>query len=168
MHFLVGADDQDEALSLADRIVVLKDGVIRQVGTPHELYESPADRDVAEFMGYRNQMPGVCSECENGRASIKADNFVMSGIARGDLSAGDAAVAIFRPDDLTVSAGQEGGSGATVEAVEYRGREYVGMARTPGGLALHFRADKPVIVGDAVLLSADPARVLIFPASGDR
>jgi putative spermidine/putrescine transport system ATP-binding protein len=160
--------DQDEALSLADRIVVLKDGVIRQVGTPHELYETPADRDVAEFMGYRNQMPGVCSACANGRASILTGERVMSGIARGDLSAGDAAVAIFRPDDLAVSARQEGGIAATVEAIEYRGREYVGTARTPDGVPLLFRADKPVDAGKSVCLAADPAQVLIFPASGGR
>jgi putative spermidine/putrescine transport system ATP-binding protein len=160
--------DQDEALSLADRIVVLKDGVIRQVGTPHELYQTPADRDVAEFMGYRNQMPGVCSACANGRASILTGDRVMSGIARGDLSVGDAAVAIFRPDDLAVSTRQEGGIAATVEAIEYRGREYVGTARTPDGLPLLFRADKPVDAGNSVCLAADPAQVLIFPASGGR
>src|SRR3954469_4075476 len=48
--------DQDEALSLADRIVVLRDGVVRQVGTPKELYDAPAHLDVADFMGYRNEL----------------------------------------------------------------------------------------------------------------
>ena len=51
--------DQDEALSLADRIVVLRDGEVRQVGTPEELYERPAHLDVAEFMGFRNALPGT-------------------------------------------------------------------------------------------------------------
>ena len=46
--------DQEEALSLADRIVVLIDGQVRQIGTPEELYARPANPDVAEFMGYRN------------------------------------------------------------------------------------------------------------------
>ena len=61
IHELVGSTtiyvthDQDEALSLADRIVVLRDGVVRQVGTPEELYARPAHADVAEFMGYRNR-----------------------------------------------------------------------------------------------------------------
>src|ERR1051325_2066762 len=50
--------DQDEALSLADRIVVMKDGVVRQVGTPEELYHRPANIDVARFMGFRNEMAG--------------------------------------------------------------------------------------------------------------
>ena len=60
IHNLLGSTtiyvthDQDEALSLADRIVVLRDGMVRQVGTPEELYARPAHADVAEFMGYRN------------------------------------------------------------------------------------------------------------------
>ena len=48
--------DQDEALSLADRVVVLRDGEIRQVGEPSDLYERPNHLDVAEFMGYRNRL----------------------------------------------------------------------------------------------------------------
>ena len=60
IHNLLGCStiyvthDQDEALSLADRIVVMRDGMMRQVGTPQELYARPAHPDVAEFMGYRN------------------------------------------------------------------------------------------------------------------
>src|SRR5271167_760506 len=58
IHSLIGATtiyvthDQEEALSLADRIVVMRDGVIRQVGTPAELFSRPLHRDVAEFMGF--------------------------------------------------------------------------------------------------------------------
>ena len=63
IHNLLGSTtiyvthDQDEALSLADRIVVLRDGMVRQVGTPEDLYARPAHADVAEFMGYRNLLP---------------------------------------------------------------------------------------------------------------
>src|ERR1700751_5686251 len=48
--------DQDEALSLADRIVVMKDGAVRQVAVPAEVYANPSDLDVARFMGYRNEI----------------------------------------------------------------------------------------------------------------
>ena len=64
IHTMLGATtiyvthDQEEALSLADRIVVLKDGVIRQVGTPAELFARPDHLDVAAFMGFRNAVPG--------------------------------------------------------------------------------------------------------------
>src|SRR5471030_3498203 len=62
IHELIGSatiyvtHDQEEALSLADRIVVMRAGEVRQVGTPEDLYTRPAYPDVAEFMGYRNQI----------------------------------------------------------------------------------------------------------------
>ena len=46
--------DQDEALSLADRIVVMRDGVVQQIATPERVYRQPANLHVARFMGYRN------------------------------------------------------------------------------------------------------------------
>ena len=58
--------DQEEALSLADRIVVLIDGAERQVGTPEELYSRPASPDVAEFMGYRNLLQSTATQAAGG------------------------------------------------------------------------------------------------------
>ena len=57
--------DQEEALSLADRIVVMRDGEVRQVGTPEELYVRPAHLDVAEFMGFRNQIRSRATKAGN-------------------------------------------------------------------------------------------------------
>ena len=59
--------DQDEALSMADRIVVLRMAQVRQVGTPEELYDSPAVLDVAAFMGFRNRVPGRWPSADPGR-----------------------------------------------------------------------------------------------------
>ena len=56
--------DQEEALSLADRLVVLHDGRVSQIGTPAELYEHPADPHVAAFMGYRNLLPLTVSSAD--------------------------------------------------------------------------------------------------------
>ena len=74
--------DQDEALSLADRIVVLRDGVVRQVGTPKELYEAPAHLDVADFMGFRNKLKGQVVAIEGGRAVLDVEGARISGVAR--------------------------------------------------------------------------------------
>ena len=71
IHELIGSatiyvtHDQEEALSLADRIVVMREGEVRQVGTPEELYARPAHPDVAEFMGYRNQIRSRVVESGN-------------------------------------------------------------------------------------------------------
>ncbi len=62
--------DQEEALSLADRIVVMIDGQARQIGTPEELYSRPASAEVAEFMGYRNLFPSSAEAVDGGVAVI--------------------------------------------------------------------------------------------------
>ena len=56
--------DQEEALSLSDRVAVMRDGKVLQVATPKELYERPATRFVADFVGINNFIPGVCHEAE--------------------------------------------------------------------------------------------------------
>jgi len=156
--------DQDEALSLADRIVVLRDGVIRQVGTPRELYNAPADVDVAEFMGFRNRLPGICTGRDGNHASIRTGEVLVKGTACGPLAASDAAEALCRPEDLTVGKNGAAGIPATVEAIEYRGRQFVGTARTSDDMPLLFQSAEAIDVGSPVVLVPDPARVLIFPA----
>src|SRR5438270_6157971 len=91
--------DQDEALSLADRIVVMKDGVVQQVATPHEVYAQPANLDVARFMGYRNVIEfGV--EREDGHQVVLARNGVrIVGTRKQPLSKGPAFVAM-RPEEI--------------------------------------------------------------------
>src|SRR5437762_8010211 len=68
---------QDEALSLADRIVVMKDGVVQQIGTPAEVYAQPSNLHVARFMGYRNVLElGVVRE-EGDRVALRGGDIVI-------------------------------------------------------------------------------------------
>src|SRR5205085_8182450 len=62
--------DQDEALSLADRIVVMKDGVVQQIDTPQRVYGQPSNLHVARFMGYRNVFPMSIEREAGGRAAL--------------------------------------------------------------------------------------------------
>ena len=151
--------DQDEALSLADRVVVMREGQIRQVGRPEELYESPASLDVAEFMGFRNHVRGTVASVEGGRVALKVGDGLVSGRATPGLKAGDGATLVARPDDLTL-----GSSGLTarVESVEYRGREFVGIGRDNDGGELVFHTTQRPEVGAAVTLAVDQARALVF------
>ena len=157
--------DQDEALSLADRIVVLRDGMIRQVGTPEDLYLRPAHIDVAEFMGFRNRLEGTLisdgSVQPMARASADFGGTVLEGVALHSLP-GPAVTAAIRPDDLTPVDANHPGIDATVEAFEYRGRDFFGTARTPAGVELFFRSEVPLHAGEAVRLSADPSKILIY------
>lgn len=154
--------DQDEALSLADRIVVLRDGMIRQVGAPRELYESPDHLDVAEFMGYRNRLAGKLVARDGDRATIQVGDVTLSGNLRDDVSTGAQAIIAARPDDVTKGTGNA--LEASVETIEYRGREFVGTARTGDGLELIFHTPQAVSAGSVISLAIDPARALIYAA----
>src|SRR3712207_2178520 len=120
--------DQDEALSLADRIVVLRDGVVRQVGTPKDLYNAPAHLDVADFMGFRNKLKGRVVANENGRVILDVEGARISGVARESLSVGSSAYAAVRPDDLVVGEPGQNSIAVILDSIEYRGREFVGIA----------------------------------------
>ena len=157
--------DQDEALSMADRIVVLRDGAIRQVGTPEELYARPAHADVAEFMGYRNVLPTVVHDAGGGALHVRLGRASLAATMVEAVPPGPALLAI-RPEDLTPQ--PDGPLACVVEGAEYRGRDFYGTARTPEGTELFFRAEARVAVGEALSLGAPAHRVLVFaaPAAG--
>jgi len=165
IHNLLGSTtiyvthDQDEALSLADRIVVLRDGMVRQVGTPEDLYARPAHADVAEFMGYRNLLPSRATASGDGRMSVTLGSATLMGTPIENVGSGDATIAI-RPEDLTP--GPDAPISAVVETAEYRGRDFYGTARMPDNTELFFRSDRKVASGETVHLGADPARVLVY------
>src|SRR5690606_23196796 len=165
IHSMLGATtiyvthDQDEALSLADRIVVMSDGEVRQVGTPEELQARPTHADVAEFMGYRNLIRATASARPDGQMAVMLGGIPITGHPI-DVVAGAPAVAAIRPDDLSPHA--EGAILATVESAEYRGRDFYGIARMESGQELYFRSEDKVAQGEQLKLGADPRRVLIY------
>src|SRR5262245_59712796 len=95
--------DQEEALALADRLVVLRDGGVQQVGSPEEVYAHPANRYVAGFMGYRNLLPVSVSSVDDKAASVTGEGFALTGVNRDELAVDAEAVAAFRPTDVTVA-----------------------------------------------------------------
>src|ERR1700677_3181818 len=91
--------DQEEALSLADRIVVMRAGGIRQIGTPDGLYSRPATLDVAEFMGFRNRLKGQIATSDGVSATVRVGEALLSGALAAPLQSGDAAILAMRPGD---------------------------------------------------------------------
>jgi putative spermidine/putrescine transport system ATP-binding protein len=150
--------DQEEALSLADRLVLLREGSVQQIGTPEEVYADPANRFVASFMGYRNELELPVSAVR-GREVVLGG---LTGTRRGDL--GETAVAVIRPEDFCVAGGPNAME-VTVEVVEYQGREQAIQARTASGAELHLRAAARLAPGDRVTVSVPPERVLVYPAA---
>jgi putative spermidine/putrescine transport system ATP-binding protein len=170
IHAMLGSStiyvthDQEEALSLADRIVVLIDGQMRQVGTPEELYALPASADVAEFMGYRNLFASH-ADATNANATNQGVAVTVGGarvIGTPVEAVGDRVVVAIRPDDLQPTA--DGPISATVEIAEYHGRDFYAVGRGADGAELFFRSDRRLSTGEVVRLAAPSSRVLVYPA----
>jgi iron(III) transport system ATP-binding protein len=111
--------DQEEALSMADRIVVMNAGRIEQVGTPREIYEAPATPFVADFVGKINVLPAVAEG--GGQFRVGA---VSLRVARPDIAAGTAVKLYLRPEEIEVNAGGALNGNtlpATIAKVEFLG-----------------------------------------------
>ncbi len=166
IHNLIGATtiyvthDQEEALSLADRIVVMRDGLVRQVGTPEDLFARPLHADVADFMGYRNIVPTRATEADETTARVMLAGANLVGRAIEPVRKGDAVVVAVRPDDLVVSA--EGPLGATVETSEYRGHDFYCSGTAGDGTTLYFTSPRRLTQGETVRLACSPDRMLVY------
>ena len=118
--------DQEEALTMADRIVVMNHGVIEQVGAPAEIYREPASLFVADFIGTMNFLAAeVGGDAAPGDGGIRAGGLALACDTSG-YSGGDRITAAIRPEDITLvdpgNAGEDGrGFDATVEYVEFLG-----------------------------------------------
>jgi len=159
--------DQEEALSMADRLVVLRKGRVQQIGTPEDLHTRPSNWHVADFMGFRNLLQLNVSRAEGDLVVVEGKGLRLVATPMEALSAGDDVVVAVRPEDLVthLGAAEVAGSSITavVEVVEYQGRELAVEAFTRDGQRLHVRTAERVAPGDEVTLSVEPAKLLAFP-----
>src|SRR3546814_1786278 len=155
--------DQEEALSLADRIVVMRDGAVRQVGSPEDLFARPDHLDVADFMGFRNRLEGEVLSVDGDLAEIAVGDARLRGRMRESVKPGARAVLAVRPDDLVAVPAREGTLSAPVISSEDRGRDHVGFAQGPNGQDLVFAAPRSLAVGAPVTTASHPAPGGGFP-----
>jgi putative spermidine/putrescine transport system ATP-binding protein len=156
--------DQDEALSLADRIVVMKDGQVQQIGTPPEVYGEPSNLAVARFMGYRNELVLDVAHADGDAARLTGPGVSLTGVPKAPLR-GRAAVSI-RPEEFSICAPGERPANsitARVESVEYYGRESLFMLRTQDQTRLFVRAPGNAAPGDDLTVAIPQDRVLAYP-----
>jgi spermidine/putrescine ABC transporter ATP-binding subunit len=92
--------DQDEALVMADRIAVMRNGVIEQVGTPAEVYEQPRTPFVAGFVGVSNFFQGEVTDCVEGRARMQVQGLSLH--VTGSAPVGSCAIAACRPEKVSL------------------------------------------------------------------
>ncbi|MDH0304635.1 MULTISPECIES: sn-glycerol-3-phosphate ABC transporter ATP-binding protein UgpC [unclassified Pseudomonas] len=170
--------DQIEAMTLGDKVAVMKDGIIQQFGTPQQIYNDPANLFVASFIGSppMNFIP-VRLTRQEGRVLALLD----SGQARCELPLGVAAAELegreiilgVRPEQIALGAAEGNGLPgirAEVQVTEPTGPDllvFVTLNQTK--VCCRLAPDVACRVGDSINLQFDPARVLLFDASsGER
>ncbi|MEQ8480105.1 MAG: sn-glycerol-3-phosphate ABC transporter ATP-binding protein UgpC [Hoeflea sp.] len=156
--------DQVEAMTMADRIVVLRSGVVEQIGTPLELYDFPKNMFVAGFLGSpaMNFLPGKLAA--DGSAALVLNNGESVALARRPDVAGDTEIVLgVRPQDI--SQDPDDGTAATVKVVEPTGADthvLVELAGTEITCVLGARLD--LVPGDQIRLSFETPAAHFFDA----
>jgi spermidine/putrescine transport system ATP-binding protein/putrescine transport system ATP-binding protein len=165
--FVVVTHDQEESLVMADRMAVLRDGRLLQCDTPHAIYEHPADRFVADFIGVMNFLPGRAAA----GGVIVADGGLISGALPTSLAAGAAAVAAVRPERIQLFPSEQTANRiqGKVEALAYHGLDlqlHVRIALSDKPFLVRVTADaadrRPVSAGEPVEIGWNAADTRIF------
>ncbi len=160
--FVYVTHDQEEALSMSDRIAVMHAGKVEQLGTPEELYERPTTRFVAGFIGSTNLLHGRIEA--DGRVRLSSGE--VARVAHDGMAAGSEIEISVRPEVISVApASADGAIKATVEQAAYLGTTISYQLRTARGLALTVLSPKTgarLPVGSDVAVTWPPSEALIL------
>ena len=138
--FIFVTHDQEEALTMSDRIAVRSDGRIRQVGSPREIYEHPLDRFVADFIGDTNFVDAVIEETGGGAAVCRlAAGLAVNTALVGARGPGDRVTLAVRPEKIAVAAPGATALAATVKSAVYLGTDTALALELADGTALAVR-----------------------------
>jgi ABC-type Fe3+/spermidine/putrescine transport system ATPase subunit len=125
--FLYVTHNQDQALKLADKLVILNHGRIEQVGTPREVYHQPASAFVGQFVGDSNSFVGESTPDENGGVTVQTDIGEVTAMAQGSPpDGGEQSITIVRPENVVfgeAAAGRENVFEGTLVDWTYMGKE---------------------------------------------
>jgi len=156
--------DQEEALAVSDRIVVMRNAGVAQVGTPRELYEMPASKFVADFIGEANLIPCRVESVTESQAEISIGGYRHRLDARG-IGPGPAVVAV-RPSRVRLRR-QQGGEGlpATVTKATYVGSRMEYLLSAPFGqlFAIQEDVENPLAPGEAVTVEFAASGPVLLP-----
>lgn len=158
--------DQKEALSLADRMAVMRQGVIEQVGDPRSVYRAPSNKFVADFMGETNWLEGTIQSRAGDRRMIATDLGVFEAVSEAPGEAGAAVLLGFRPEALEI-----GESPRNALATQIRQRSYLGeieqysLQTTTGRILKAFEQNPREIrkPGSALPVFVRPENLLLLP-----
>ncbi|MFO1056470.1 MAG: sn-glycerol-3-phosphate ABC transporter ATP-binding protein UgpC [Dongiaceae bacterium] len=163
--------DQIEAMTMADRIVVMRDGWIEQIGEPLELYDRPANLFVAGFIGSpaMNFVPGKVRKA-NGTAGIATeDGIALPATAPAGVTDGQAVVFGVRPEHFVLSADGAAGLPVKVTVVEPTGAETLVIGKVgQNTLQISLKERRHFAPGDDITVRPLPGAVHLFDAAGGK
>jgi iron(III) transport system ATP-binding protein len=157
--------DQKEALSLATRLAVLRDGRIEQVGDPREVYRAPASRFVADFIGETNWLEAQVAAASDGELVLKTD----AGTFRAPAAALAPGVPVwlgFRPESVQIGPGAANTLRTRIVHVSYLGEtEQYGLELAPGRVVKAFEQNPLEIrkTGTPLEVHVRPQDLLVLP-----
>ena len=129
--FMFVTHDQEEALTMSDKIVVMKNGEIQQVGTPQDIYNEPANRYVANFIGESNIIPAVMLE----DYKVRFDGMTVDCVDFG-VKENEAVDVVIRPEDIDIVDVKDGKMTGEVLSVLFKGVHYEIMVETVPGTSV--------------------------------
>ncbi len=174
--FIVVTHDQEEAMTLADRIAVMDKGEVRQVGSPTEVYEFPANRFVASFIGSITTFAATVLGREGGQLRLNAADFGTEVLARDvpGINEGQAVTLALRPEKITISQTRPKAANVVegvVKDLAYFGKDSLYRITLPSGALVQVhavnarRGDEAARVADwddRVWLSFDPGAAIVL------
>ena len=154
--FIFVTHDQEEALTMSDKVVVIADGKIQQVGTPEEIYNEPANVFVADFIGESNIFDGIM--LENKCASFAGATFQTV----DDYPQGIKIDAVIRPEDVEVVSPSEGQLTGTVTSADFKGTFYITFVQC-GDYEMEIHCLRHYEEGTQIGLKVVPDNIHIIP-----
>ena len=162
--------DQGEALALSDRIVVMSNGRIEQIGSPQEIYERPANAFVADFIGSSNLLDATVVGSDGTATIINAGGLTLRAGLVGH-ACGARVLAMVRPERIRIAATDEPAGDNTLNArireATYLGQDLHLNLRLDGGQELSVvtqgRAAPRLVPGEEVVLTVDAADISLLP-----
>ena len=126
--FVYVTHDQEEALTMSDRIELMRQGRIAQVGTPRDLYDRPASRYVADFIGDTNLLPGIVTESGGGVVALRVGEAALRGMSDDAPAVGSEAWLRVRPESIDLADGAPSTPGRNVVTGTVRDAVYAGSS----------------------------------------
>jgi len=158
--------DQQEAMVIADRIVLMNAGRVEQMGAPRQLYERPVTQFAADFIGVANALGGIVHSIDGARTTVAVGNAMLECATQNDCRQGDAVDVIIRPEHVSVIPEHEGTAnclrGQVTDVIFLGSSTDIGIASGIGSLRAQISPPGVEVPGQEVRLKVNPAAIVLL------